>query len=306
MSNQIKVFILSLKNSKRIKILKRILKKIKIDYTVLIGINGNKKENQKKLRKLYNKEITENYIGRNLAYPEIAASYAHLYAYKIIKKNKIKSALIIEDDVYPSAALKWWIKNKIRINNNYILSFYSYPALGFIYKKPRKINLNNTIKIHDAKTHLFNGSCYQINLKTCDRILKLTNGKVCGVCDWPFNLKKNKIKLGVTIPYLNTFIKNVSNTAKAREKFTKSSFNFKKKLPNFIVNVLRFFYYITYFPFLTKKYTNIEFYHEQFFFKYLVLIKNMFTRKYYNTNEIFYKKEFYFSDIQKKIELKLN
>ena len=36
----------------------------------------------------------------------------------------------------------------------------------------------------------------------------------------------------------------------------------------------------------------------------LVIIKNMFTKKYYNTNEIFYKKEFYFSDIQKKIELK--
>jgi GR25 family glycosyltransferase involved in LPS biosynthesis len=302
MNNEINVFVLSLKNSKRIKILKKRLKKIQINYTILFGINGNKKKNHKKLRKLYNKEITEKYTGRNLAYPEIAASYAHLNVYKIIKKKKIKTAIIIEDDVYPSVALKWWIKNNIKIPNNYILSFYSYPGLGFIYKKPKKININSTIRIHDAKTHLSNSSCYQINLKTCDKILKITKGKVCGVGDWPFNLKKNKINLGVTIPYLNTFIKNHSNTTKAREKFTKSYSNFKKKLPNFIVNILRFLYHITFFPFLTRKYPNLDFYHEQFFFKYLLCFINIFIRKYYNTSEIFYMRKFYFRDIQNKIK----
>jgi GR25 family glycosyltransferase involved in LPS biosynthesis len=302
MNNEIKVFVLSLKDSKRIKILRKRLKKIKINFTILFGINGNKKDSHKKLKELYNKKKTENYIGRQLAFPEIAASYAHINAYKIIKKNKIKSAIIIEDDVYPSKALKWWIKNNIKIKDNYILSFYSYPALGFIYKKPNKINTNNKIRIHDARTHLLNSSCYQINLKTCEKILKVTNGKVCGVGDWPFNLKKNRINLGVTLPYLNTFIINNSNTADARSKFAKSSFNFKKKLPSLMQNILRFFYYMSYFPFFMKKYSNIDFYHEQFLFKYLELIKNIFSKKYYNTKEIFYEKNFYFSDIQKKIK----
>jgi GR25 family glycosyltransferase involved in LPS biosynthesis len=303
MSNKINVFVLSLNESKRIKILKKRLKEIKINHTVLFGINGNQKKNHKKLRELYNKKKTENYIGRQLAYPEIGASYAHLNAYKIIKKKKIKSAIIIEDDVYPSEALSWWVKNNIKIKNNYILSFYSYPALGFVCKKSSNININNKIKIHNSKTHLLNGSCYQINLKTCEKILKITNGKVCGVSDWPFNLKRCGINLGVTLPYLNTFISNSSSTAKAREEFAKSSFNLKKKMPKFMQNVLRFFYYISYIPFLMKKYSNIDFYHEQFFFKYLELIKNIFTKKYYNTNKIFYEKEFYYSDIQEKIKI---
>jgi GR25 family glycosyltransferase involved in LPS biosynthesis len=303
MDSKINVFVLSLKKSQRLKILKKRLKDIKINYKILFGINGNQKKNHKKLEELYNKERTESYIGRQLAFPEIGASYAHINAYKIIKKKKIKSAIIIEDDVYPSKALGWWVKNNIKIKDNYILSFYSYPSLGFIYKKSINRNMNNKIKIHESKTHLLNGSCYQINLRTCEKIIKLTKGKVCGVSDWPFNLKRDKINLGVTLPYLNSFIKNVSSTSKAREEFAKSSFNFKKKLPNFIQNILRFFYYISYIPFFTKKYSNIDFYHEQFIFKYLEFIKNIFTRKYYNTKEIFYEKNFYFSDIQKRIKI---
>lgn len=56
MNNEIKVFVLSLKGSKRIKILRKRLKKIKINFTVLFGINGNKKANHKKLKELYNKK----------------------------------------------------------------------------------------------------------------------------------------------------------------------------------------------------------------------------------------------------------
>ena len=54
-----------------------------------------------------------------------------------------------------------------------------------------------------------------------------------------------------------------------------------------------------------KKYSNIDFYHEQFIFKYLELIKNIFTKKYYNTYKIFYEEKFYFKDIRKKIKVPL-
>ena len=95
MNNEIKVFVLSLKGSKRLKILRARLKKIKINFTVLFGVNGNKKETHKKLKELYNKKKTENYIGRQLAFPEIAASYAHINAYKIIKKIKLNQPSLL-------------------------------------------------------------------------------------------------------------------------------------------------------------------------------------------------------------------
>jgi hypothetical protein len=56
MNNEIKVFILSLKDSKRINILRKRLKKIKVNFTVLFGINGNKKETHKELKELYDKK----------------------------------------------------------------------------------------------------------------------------------------------------------------------------------------------------------------------------------------------------------
>lgn len=306
MDETIKIFILSLKNSKRINNLKKRLKEINIDYRILFGINGNLKKNHDKLRRLYDKKKTEYYIGRQLAFPEIAVSYAHINAYKIIKKEKIKNAIIMEDDVYPSKDLANWIKHKIKIRDNYILSFYAYPALGFIHKKSRLQKINNSIAIHDSKTHIFNASCYQINLNTCKKILTILDNKVCGFCDWPFNLKKNKIKLGVTLPFLNTFVNDASNTAKAREKLIKKSFNLKLKLPIYLQNILRIFYYLSFFPFLNKKYSNFDFYYEQFFFKYIQLVKNFFLRKYINTSKIFYNKSYYSSDLQEIIKSSFN
>jgi GR25 family glycosyltransferase involved in LPS biosynthesis len=299
MNKKIQVFILSLRGSKRLKSLKKRLGKINIKYRILFGINGKLKKNHKKLLKLYNKKKTKNYIGRQLAFPEIAASYAHINAYKIIKKKKIENSIIIEDDVYPSKNLSEWINNKIKIQDNFILSFYSYPALGLIYKKPLVKKINNSIGIHVAKTHLFNSSCYQINLNTAKKILKILNCRVCGFGDWPFNLKKNKICLGVTIPYLNSFKNYKSNTADARAKLTTSSFNFKNKLPIRLQKTLRLFYYLFFIPYLTKKYSNFDFYYEQFFFKYLQLIINFFLRIYLDTSKIFFNKNYYSSDLRK-------
>ena len=306
MSSKIQIFILSLKNSDRIEQIKKRLKVLKINYRILLGINGNTKINHKKLKKIYNKNKTINFIGRELAYPEIAASFAHLKAYEIIVKKKIGSAIIIEDDVYLSKMMQNWINNNVKIKDNFILSFYSYPSLGFIYKKPEIENAlrtnKNQINIHKAKTHLLNGSCYQINYKTCKNILKVTNKKVCGFVDWPISLRNAKIKLGVTLPYLNTFIKNKSNTAEAREKMTSHFFSFKNILPIFIQDALKTFYYLSLIPYFFGRYNNFNFYYEFYFFKYLLLIKNIFISKYYNTEKIYKNRNFYFSDLKSKIK----
>jgi len=107
------------------------------------------------------------------------------------------------------------------------------------------------------------------------------------------------------LPYLNTFVNDTSNTAKAREKLTKKSFNFKNKLPIYLQNILRIFYYLSFFPFLSKKYSNFDFYYEQFFFKYLQLVKNFFLGKYLNTSQIFYNKNYYSLDLQEIKRIRL-
>ena len=300
MDNKIEVFILTLKGSNRIQKLKKRLKEININYRVLFGINGNIKKNHDKLKILYNKKKTENYIGRPLAFPEIAASYAHINAYKIIKREKIKSAIIMEDDVYPSKNLGKWIKNKTKIKDNFILSFYAYPAISFIFKKAEKSQntMNNIIKVHVAKTHLYNASCYQINLKTCEKVLEINNNKVCGFGDWQFNLIKNKIKLGVTLPYLNIILNYKSNTALASKKFMQNSFNFKNKLSKSLQDILRIFYYLSFLPFLMRKYKNFDFYHEYFFSKYLCYLENLIFKKYLDTSKIYYDKNFYSTDLK--------
>jgi GR25 family glycosyltransferase involved in LPS biosynthesis len=305
MRSKIKVFILSLKNNNRLIKIKKRLKILSLNYKILYGIDGNNKRNHKKLLSIYNKNSSIDFIGRNLAFPEIAASYLHLKAYKLIVKKKISTAIIIEDDVYPSKMLGKWINNNIKIHDNFILSFYAYPSLGFIFKQPYKKNIlktkKNKINIHVAKTHLMNGSCYQINYNTCKNILRLTKGKVCGFSDWPFSLYKNKIKLAVTLPYLNTFIKNKSNTMDAREKMTTNIFNFKNKLPILIQNILKTFYYLSFIPHFFGRYKNFNFYYEHFFFKYLQYLNNIFQLKYYNVIKIYYIKKFYFSDLRNKI-----
>ena len=167
-----------------------------------------------------------------------------------------------------------------------------------------KFNVFSNIVIK-ITTKLKNYFCYQINLSTCKKIIQLTKGKVCGVGDWPFNVEKSGIKLNVTIPYLISFNNYKSNTEKERSKLTIDSFKIKKILPMFLNTTLRTLYYLSFYPYLIKKYKNIDFYKEQFFNKYLELIKNFFTKKYYNTNKMFLKKKFYVSDLCKKVE-KLN
>ena len=116
--SEIKIFVISLKESNRTpKIIKR-LKQLKIKFEIFYGINGHKKKNFSKLLKVYDEKKTENYIGRQLAFPEIAASLSHINIYKMIIRRRIKSAIIIEDDAYPSKILFKWIKMNTKIIDN--------------------------------------------------------------------------------------------------------------------------------------------------------------------------------------------
>ena len=193
----IPIFVLTLKGSKREKIIKKRLNDCGLNFKFIYGINGKDKKNYTYLEKIYNKKKAEFILGRQMPYSEISASYGHLKIYKYIKKKKINKALILEDDAWPSKSLKKILKVKNLANDYDVIGLNCYD--GFVYKKSNRQILNK-FNLHKAKTHLINTSAYIISLKTCKVILKKTKGKVISVPDWPINFIKNNIVSSVLLP----------------------------------------------------------------------------------------------------------
>tara|TARA_B100000989_G_scaffold296053_1_gene278428 strand:+ start:893 stop:1834 length:942 start_codon:yes stop_codon:yes gene_type:complete len=306
MKQDIKVFVITLKNSKRFHILKKRLKELKIEYTQINGINGLEYYKKKKLYNISEPNKIFNNIGREMSPSEIGAAASHLKTYNYILKNNIKQAIIMEDDAYPSKKLCEWIKNNVKTKNNEIVSFYAYPS-GFIEKKYCRKVLKN-IGIHKAKTHLFNNSCYTINNYTAKRILKITKSKVIGYADWPFNTFKDKINLFVTIPFMTIINdRGISYLIKTRNKLLVSKFDIIKKLiPKVLFRPLAIIFYLLFVPFIFRKYKNFNFYIEHFFLKNFYALSNTFFRNYFDQRKIFYNTKFYLGDLtnEQKIMVK--
>ena len=301
MTKKIKILIISLKNSRRMIFLKKRLKEIKLQYKIIDGINGKVFHKKKKLHLIYNKNQTIKNIDRELSPPEIGAAASHIKAYKYIIKNKIQQAVIMEDDAYPSKLLNEWINNNIKIKNNEILSFYAYCS-GVVQRKPFIKILKKNIGLHYSKTHLFNSSCYQINNYTSKKIISITKGKVIGYPDWPFSFSKHKIKFIVTIPFL-TIINDqgISYLNKARNKILGKDNPIKKKIPDTFLFYVRILYYLSFLPFIFRKYKNITFYYEHFFQKNLFYLLDIFFNNYLNMRKIYYLKKFYVDDLHEII-----
>jgi len=299
---KIPVFIIALKNSKRINILKKRFKEVNIKFKIIYGINGNLFLKKKKLHLIYEKHLTIKNIDRELSAPEIGAAASHLKVYGYLIKKKIKQAIIAEDDVYPSKLLFEYIKNNFKVKNNQIISFYSSPSSSFLHKKVYKKILNNKVDIYKFATHAFNCSCYQINVHTCKEIVNLTNNKVSGLPDWPFLTFKNKIKLLTTLPFLSlTNDYGFSYLEKDRKKLLKSSHIIKKLFNKKLISYLRIPYYLSYIPYCIK-YKNLEYYYEHYSKKYLVKLKNIFSHLYIDINKIHFDENYYAEDLKKFVK----
>jgi len=298
----IPIFILSLKGSPRLSILKKRLNHIGLKYKIIYGINGNDKKNNALLKKIYNKKISEFNLGRKMANPEIAASYGHLKIFKKIVKGNIKKAIILEDDAWPSKSLFTWAKKNCSVDNVNIISFHCYS--GFV-KREVFSKLLNKFNIHIAKTHLHNNSAFQIDIDTCKKIIKLTKGKVINIPDWPINFIKNNVTSSIALPYLVVIDdNNFSFIRNKRKKLVKTHY-IKKILPKKITNFLLIIYYIFFIPYFTRRYPNINFYLEYFFNKKISLIKNFFLRNLIITEDIDLNKNYYSRDIRAKLQKKI-
>jgi GR25 family glycosyltransferase involved in LPS biosynthesis len=298
------ILILSFKNSPRIKNLKNRLNNLKLNYKIINGVNARSKKGQSILKKNYNKKRSEHYLGRKLPYSEMSTSYVHLKAYKYIIKKKIKRAIILEDDAWPSSSLKYWVNKKDFNEKVNIIGLNCYD--GFVEKKA--ISLNEKFTIHVAKTHLFNPASFIIDYKTCKKIIDNTKGKICGNSDWPINFIKNKIISSISLPYTVAIDLNyVSLLAKDRKKAVlnkdrmKASY-IKKLIPKSIYNIISFFYYILHIPYLTGRYRDISFFREHFYEKKIFSLQNLIFSNLINTKNIYLNKKFYCKDLWKVVK----
>ena len=298
----IPIFVLTLKGSKREKIIRKNLKKYNLNFKFMYGVNGKNKKNHEYLNQNYNKKKAEFTLGRKMPYSEISASYGHLKIYKYIKRKKIKKALILEDDACPSKSL-----SEI-INFNNLPQKYDLIGLncydGFVFKKP-DIRILNKYNLHKAKTHLINISAYIISLKACNLILAKTKGKVISVPDWPINFLKHNIVSSVLLPYpVIIDDKNFSYLQLDRSKFTPAN-KIKKVVPDKILRLFSFAYYLLHIPFIFRRYPSYDFYKEHFVEKKIAFLENIFFNNLINTKEIILNKNFYLKELFPIIEKKL-
>ena len=301
MKKELIVYIISLKRSKRIKKLTEKLKKTKIKYKIVEGVNGNNFFKNNKLNIISDEKKILYNVGRNMSPSEIGAAASHLKIYKYVVKNKIAQAIIMEDDAFPSEKLKEWIKKNIVAKNNEILGFYAYPS-GHIDKNNYRNSIKN-VKIHRSKTHLFNSSCYQINYYTCKKILNITKQKVVGLPDWPFNSFENKIYHSITIPFLS-LIDDVgySDLRNSRNTIFKQSriFRLKNLIPKKILPFFSFFYYFFFIEyFFSKRKKNFYFYLDHYFIKKLYILINLIGNFHIDQRKAYWNYKFYSKDLHK-------
>jgi hypothetical protein len=297
---KIDVLIISLKRSHRQKNIKKNLKKLNIKYKIINAIDGTVLfKNEKKIKKIFDENFFNKKTGiKKLSPGEIGAAASHLKCYAYIIKNKIPNCIIMEDDCHASILLKKWINEPLVIKKS-IISFYAYGS-GFVDKKPSLHVLGGKISIHNVRTHIFSSLCYQINYWACKQIMSATKGKVTGYPDWPVNFQKEDIKSFLTFPYIaRQRDSGFSYLEKARQN--NSSQHIFKKMDK-IYNFVSFFYYLSFLPFLFRKYKNLSFYNEYHFNKKFFLIKNFFSRKYLNLKNVNSKKNCYAQDLQNILE----
>ena len=310
MNKEFQLIILSMPKSPRLFSLKKRLKELRIkDYKIFYGNNGDTKQKKKIVYSYYNKEKVEKFIGRSMTFNEIGAELTTIKTYKYIVKNKIKNAIIMHDDIYPSQFFKEWIDNKFFLNGLKIIGFFSAPP-GFLRKKPDKILKNGKFYLYSAKTHIFISQCMQITYNFCKFYLNATKGKVCGQNDFSFNFKKRGIRVFQTVPYLvYPNDKGISFLKEERNSIEKPiiSISLKEKISQYnilrkFLNLLRIIYYLSFLPYFFKNY-SYNYYKEYFFDKYKISLINFFLRKYIDINNQYADRKNYPNDLKKLVKL---
>jgi GR25 family glycosyltransferase involved in LPS biosynthesis len=297
--NTLPVFVLTIKNSIREKVLKRRLNLLKINHKFFYAISGKKKKNFSILDKKYDSIKSKQTIGRDMTYTEISNAEGHLRIYNYIVKKKILNAVIMEDDCWPSKILSQWLKLRIFFNKRHYDIIQIYHSFGLVYKKP--VIKISRFSIHRACFGLPYTTCYQISLKACKFIIN-NNKKISQLVDWPIYFHKVNIKQFIVLPYLVSLQHNHFNTSYQRILWKK--FHMIKILKKIIpfYNLITALYFLSHLPFFLRFYKNYSYYKEKYLLRKIFFIKNLFSNNYINLEKVFMNNNFYPKDLKKNLE----
>lgn len=293
MKNQIPIFILTYRGSKREPLIKKKLNNLKLKYNLIYGLNAKIKKNQDILNSLFDLNRSKKIFKKKLDLYDMACSYGHMKIYKQIKKKNLKYAIIMEDDCSPRPHFVQWAHLKKKYMKNFdFIQFYTNS--GLIYKKIF-LNIDNKFFIHKAFSHLPLASCYQINLKTCNYLLKYYKNSIFQTSDFPGNYMLKNIKQYFVLPQIASIDEWHLQTSTNSKIW--DSINYFTKIKN-ILPFYNFFnsaitiLHIPYLFFFYKKY-SYNYYKKYFLLLKWNIFKNYFLRKYININSLINNKSKY-------------
>jgi hypothetical protein len=307
MKKEMTLMVMSMNNSPRLPILIKRLKELNLKYKIFNGLYGENQRERNEVYKYYDREAVIKRTSREMGFNEIGGCYTFLKVLKYCLKKKIENAILMNDDHYPSLLFKEWVKKKVYFKGKKIIGFCCTPP-GFL-KKNYETALDGKVKIHEAKTHLFNSGCSQVTIGFIKKFLKVTKNKVIGNGDYPIDFRKYQITMLQTVPFLTyPDDRGFSFLSKDRDKLEKTYFkNFRKllvkkigiELTKKLLNFFRIFYYILFIPFILRKYKNFDYYLEYYFEKQFCKIKNFFINCYIDIDKIYALKTAYAKGLKK-------
>jgi GR25 family glycosyltransferase involved in LPS biosynthesis len=295
----IPVFVLTLKDSLREKILRKRLNLLDVNYKIFYAINGKEKKNFKILNRFYDSVKSRQTIGRDMTFTEISNAEGHLRIYKYIIKKKISNAVIMEDDCWPSKILSQWLELGFFFSKQSYDIIQIYHSFGLIYKRPVKI-ISKIFSIHRCCFTLPYTTCYQISLKACNYIIK-NNRKITQLVDWPIYFHKGKIKQFAVLPYLVSLQYNHFSTSYQGNLWKKFHIlqNLKKIVPFY--NFITALYFLSHIPFFFRLHKNYSYYKEKYLLRKIYYLKNLFFNNYIDLSNTFKNNHFYPSDLKKNL-----
>ena len=289
------VFLVTFKDSKRQKTIKKKLNFLKIKYKVFYAIGGENRNNFKTLDQLCDHNKTKKITGKRLEYTAISNAECHLRIYKHIVKNSISNAVIMEDDCYPSKILIQWLKLKKFFKNKEYDLIHIHHNFGLVFKKSFQF-LDNKFSLYKTCYTLPYTTCYQISKRACSYILS-KNKKISLGSDWPVNFYKTNLNQFAVLPYIASVVYNHENTSYSQNQWKKSYL--KAKIKKFIpfYNILTALYFILHIPYMLRIYKNYSYYKENFLLRKIFYIKNLLSNNYINLQTIAKNKFYYPFDL---------
>lgn len=290
------VFLLTIKNSKRERLIKNKLNSLKIRYKVFYAINGHDTKNSKILNRFYDSRKCLNEIGRDMKLTEISNAEGHLRIYKYIVQKNIANAVIMEDDCYPSKILIDWLNLSKIFNKKNFDIIQLYHSFGLVCRNSQIII--SKFSIFKSCSVLPYTTCYQISKKACKYILK-KNKKISRLVDWPINFHEKKIFQYAALPYLVSLTYNHAETSYQKNLW--QNFSILKKIKKFIPFYALFtaFYFFSHFSYFFGFCRNYIYFKEKYLWNKICYIKSIFSINYLNLEATLKNRSYYPKDLIK-------